>query len=514
MEQKETVSKTAKVTLIITVIAVVSKALGFLRDAILAHYYGSSVISDVFITTLSLPDILFELISNSITIGFVPIATSILHRRNNVEDINRFASNVISIFEILALLFTGVFCIFARQIISIAAPGFKGECVDIAVLFLRIISVSMIFKTASSIFGAYMHTNKNFIPVSMYGAIMDIVIIGFIIISVKRWYVFLPYGVLIGVLVQMIFASVCATSTGFRYRAVVNFSDPDLRAMLSMFVPAIAATGANQIIQLVNKGLATTVVEGGVTLISNANKMGYAAENIIVLSIAAVLYPTLSTYAAQNNNERFKEELSKGLKNTLILMVPMTVALIIYAHPIIQILFGHGKYVNSVAYTSMLMQIYCCGIIGLSSYTIMVRALYANKMVFQSALCAVISLVINVCLSVLLTKKMSLGLIGISVSTSVTHTISFILSLFILSRRIGSFGSREVTKTIIKTIIACIPMGILSLLTFRLCVGINTVFALAICALVGVIVYFGCMYLLKVDEVKDILTQLQKKLSR
>lgn len=69
---------TAKITLIITSIAVVSKILGFARDAILAHFYGSSSISDVFITTLSMPDILFELIANSITIGFIPIATGLL----------------------------------------------------------------------------------------------------------------------------------------------------------------------------------------------------------------------------------------------------------------------------------------------------------------------------------------------------------------------------------------------------------------------------------------------------
>ena len=514
MERKNTVIKTTKITIIITAFAVVSKCLGFLRDAILAHYYGSSAISDIFITTLSMPDILFELIANSITIGFVPIATGMLSRQSSDEDINRFTSNVFSVFEILACFFVGVICVFARQIINVAAPGFKGEYIDIAVFFLRIISVSMIFKTASSIFGAYMHTYKNFIPVSMYGAITDTIIIGFNVLSVQKGYNLLPFGVLCGVFIQMVFSIICAVYTGFRYRAVIKLRDPNLRAMLMMFMPAIAATGANQIIQLINKGLATTVSEGGVTLISNANKMGYAAEMIIVLSIAAVMYPTLSALAAQNNNSGFKTELSKGLKNVLILMIPLTLALIMYARPIIQILFGHGKYVDAVAYTAMLMKIYCCGIIGLSAYTIMIRALYANKMIVHSALCAVISLGINITLSIVLTKTLGFGLAGIAVATSVTHTFSFVLALMMLRSRIGSFAGKAFAKTVVKTIISCVPMGLASWFVFRLFSGISIIIALVLSALAGVIVYFLAMHLLKVDEVNDLIRQFKKKISR
>lgn len=514
MEKKEVASKTVKITAIITLIAVFSKMLGFLRDAVLAHYYGSSALSDIFLTTLSLPDILFELIANSITIGFVPIATAILNKNNDIKEVNRFSSNVINIFEVFAVAFVGVFFFFARPIIQLVAPGFSGENIDIAVLFLKIISISMIFKTLSSIFGAYMHTNKRFIPVSMYGAIMDVVIICFIMLSIKKGYILLPYGVMLGVFIQMLFAVICAIRTGFRYCPVFNLKDRDLRSMLLIFLPAIAATGANQIIQIVNKGMATTVIEGGVTLISNANKMGYAAENIIVLSIAAVIYPSLSSYVAQHNNDGFNTELSKGLKSTLILMIPLTVALIIYAHPIIQILFGHGKYIDSVSYTSLLMRIYCFGIIGLSSYTIMIRALYACKMVFQSALCAVISLVVNVCLCFFLAKTINLGLIGISMATSITYTFSFILSLVLLYKRIGNFGLKGLAVVIGKTIIACIPMGVLSYSVYKLCYAINSFFALVICALVGVIVYFGCMYLLKVDEVSVLIHQFKKKFSK
>ena len=505
---------TARITLLITSIAVVSKILGFARDAILAHFYGSSAISDVFITTLSMPDILFELIANSITIGFIPIATGLLDDEDGTRLVNRFTSNVINIFEILALVFSLVFIVFSEVIIHALAPGFQGENISIAVFFLRIISLAMLFKTISSILGAYMQTNRNFIPVSMYGLIMDVVIILFIILSVKKGYALLPFGVLLGVFAQMIFAIVCAIKTGYRHALTFNLKDPNLKAMLIMFLPAIAATGANQIIQLVNKGMATTVMEGGVTLISNANKMGYAAENIIVLSLAAVIYPTLSSYSVNNNTNGFKHELAKGLNCTFILMIPLSIALIIFSNPIISLLFGHGKYIDSVSYTSQLMKIYCIGIIGLSAYTIMVRALYAQKMVKQSAACAIASLIINIALCFLLAKGVNLGLIGIALATSLTYTISFVITLLLMHFKIGDIGGSYIVRVVFKIVIACIPMAVFSHLTYQLVARYSSVLALMCCAAVGVVTYFCCLYALKVEEITMILQQIKKKALR
>ncbi len=513
MAEKTKSINTIKVTFIITLIAVLSKILGFARDAILAHFYGSTTTTDIFITTLSLPDILFELIANAITIGFVPIATALLIKNNNDKTlVNHFGSNVISLFELLAIIFVIIFYIFAKPIIVVAAPGFTGDSIDTASTFLRIIAVSILFKTVSSILGAYMQSNKRFIPVSMYGAIMDVVIILFIFISLNRNSVLLAYGVLIGVLVQMLFAAICAYKTGFRYSFSFDYKDENIRSMLIMFLPAIAATGANQIIQIVNKAMATTVVEGGVTMISNANKMGFAAENIIVLSIAAVIYPALSEYANNKDENGFAFKLQKGLNSTFVLMIPLSCALIVYSYPIIDLLFGHGKYVNAVSDTSYLMKIYCLGILGLSSYTIMVRALYAQKMVKQSAILAIVSLAINILLCIFLAKHTTQGLFGIAEATSLTYTLSFIITIFILRNKVGDFGFKNIFIVFCKSIISCIPMLGLSYGVFILFKEYSIVIALLLCAIIGVVVYFACMYILRVDEVKAITRRVLQKI--
>lgn len=508
--EKRTVN-TAKITIIITCIAVVSKALGFTRDAVLAHFYGSSSISDVFITTLSMPDILFELIANSITIGFVPIAAGLLWRDGTRKEVNLFASNVVSVFEILAAVFALFFICFAGPVIRLAAPGFRGGSIETAAAFLRIISLAMLFKTVSAVFGAYMQSCRNFIPVSMYGLIMDLVIIASIVLSVRKGYMLLPWGVLAGVFVQMVFAVICAVRTGFRYSWSFDLKDPDLKAMLIMFLPALAATGANQIIQLVNKGMATTIMEGGVTLISNANKMGYAAENIIVLSIAAVIYPILSAHASSGDTAGFKEELAKGLSCTFIIMVPLSAALFMYSEPVTRLLFGHGKYVDAVLYTSQLMKVYCLGITGLSAYTIMVRALYARKMVRQSAACAVLSLLINIALCFLLAKTAGMGLLGIALATSVTYTVSFAITLFMMYLRLGDIGAGHILTVVLKTACASIPMAALSSLTYAAAGKLSSLLGLILCGAVGVFVYFLCMYFMKVEEVLDIFHQIIKK---
>ena len=158
------------------------------------------------------------------------------------------------------------------------------------------------------------------------------------------------------------------------------------------------------------------------------------------------------------------------------------------------------------------MKIYCIGIVGLSSYTIMIRALYAQKMIMHSAACAIISLVVNIVLCFFLVKTMRLGLVGISMATSITYIFSCILSLCILHKKIGTIIERRDLKIIGKTLLSCIPMLAFSYFIFFTLSKFSIFLALMLCAFGGVVSFTICMYLLKVSEVNIIIQRVKEKL--
>ncbi len=501
-----------KATLLVTAVAIISKLLGFCRDIILAHYYGSSVVSDVFLSTLSLPDLIFEMIAYAVTIGFIPIATSLSKEDETDEKVRLFTSNVIGIFELVCVVFLIFIHLFSEQIVTVATPGFVGEYKLLAVKFLRIISLGMLFRTISSVFGSYLHYKHSFVPVALYGAIMDVFAIGFILLSLVLGVDFLAYGILAGLFCQMLFSVVCSLKKGYRYKFQLNFKDSNIRLMMIMFLPALASTGSSQIIQIVNRAIATTISDGGVTVTSNASKMSYFAENIVVTSLIAVLYPILAECFSNGEKEKFKQQLNESIANAFVLIIPMTVALIMFSYPIIDILFGHGEYISSVGLTSMLMKIYCGGIIGVSLNAIFTRALFASRMVWQSAVVAVASLAINVALCFAFAKGFDFGLYGIALATAITYTVSAIMSFVFLKTKYGRIFTRESLLTMLKCSLACLVMGVLVYFLYIALVSINMILALASCAIVGVIVYFAAAYLLRINLVVDNIKNIKKKL--
>ena len=62
-----------KTVVIIMGLSIATKLLGFIRETVLAYFYGASNISDAFLISLTIPDTLFEFIGIGLVTSFIPI---------------------------------------------------------------------------------------------------------------------------------------------------------------------------------------------------------------------------------------------------------------------------------------------------------------------------------------------------------------------------------------------------------------------------------------------------------
>ena len=77
--------------------AFVAKGFGFVREIVLANYYGTSYVSDVYVAVQNIPAIIFTIFGTAVTTGFIPLYTEV-KIRNNKESADAFANNVFNIF--------------------------------------------------------------------------------------------------------------------------------------------------------------------------------------------------------------------------------------------------------------------------------------------------------------------------------------------------------------------------------------------------------------------------------
>ena len=119
-------SRTAKNAVIIMVATLLSRVLGFLRETILANFYGTSMVADVFVLTFNIPGLIISIVGSVIYMMYIPMYYDTRDRLGEDEAL-KFTNNILNILSVFSIIVSILGIIFAGEIIKIFAIGFIGE---------------------------------------------------------------------------------------------------------------------------------------------------------------------------------------------------------------------------------------------------------------------------------------------------------------------------------------------------------------------------------------------------
>lgn len=495
--QQQKNRKYSKVMLLMAIVTTLSKIFGFARDIILTNAYGAGAVADAYLATLSIPDMVLDLLAHAVMLGFVPIAVEKL--RNSKEELNVFATSAMKMLLILALFFTSIMAIFPDVIVGFLAPGFTGESLGYAVVFLRVLSFTIIFRSVTSIFQAYLSTSKCFLPSAFLGVVLDISVIVFIIASKQFSYAWLlPFGALVGALCQTLLLLPFSLKHGFKVKLKAKILTQDIKQLLIISIPAFLSIGLMQISALVNRALASNIMEGGITMLNQATKISFFVENIIVYSIATVLYPLLTEHYINNEKKQLQYVIGDAVDKLVTFLLPVMAGLMLLSLPIIDILYGHGEFTSeNVKITAELMSYNVIGIVGLGVQTLLTRSLFSMKKVKTSIIMSLSLLATYITCSVVFSAIW--GLKGIALATGVSYTIGALAYYIVVYKICGGVNSKQTLITLLKASACTLAMAIPVYFINQYLVAPAIVVAV-VCVAVGVVVYFAMAQLVKLKH--------------
>ena len=175
-------SKIAKTTLLVMVLTIFSKFLGLFREQVLAATYGMGMHTDVYVTAMKIPTILFSAIGGAIATSLVPVYSKIKENKGK-EESQKFINNLVNIVIVITLFIILLGNIFTEELVKIFAIGFEGQKLDLTVKFVKIILWALIFIGINNIVITYLQLNDNFKTPGLIGIPYNVIIIASIIIS-------------------------------------------------------------------------------------------------------------------------------------------------------------------------------------------------------------------------------------------------------------------------------------------------------------------------------------------
>lgn len=298
----------------VTLMAVItiSKLFGMLREIVLANYFGTSNVSDAYLIASSVPTLLFYFIGQSLSTAYIPMYSKIREKKGEKEA-QTFSNNLLNIVLIIATVIVLLLLLFPNIVVKIFAAGFDSPTSEIASRLIRISAPSIYIMVAVYICTGYLQANKSFLAPAAVSLPRNLIVVVSIAFAASFGTDYLGWGLLASYLLEFMFLIPFVISKGYRYKPIAEFKDPHIKETFYMIVPILIGIGVNQLNKIIDKSIASTIVEGGISALSYASIIDVAISDILVTGIITILFVDCAQLVAKGDTEKVKSKISSTI---------------------------------------------------------------------------------------------------------------------------------------------------------------------------------------------------------
>ena len=434
----------------------ISRILGYLRDILIAIFLGASIYADAFFVAFRLPNTFRRLFAEgTFNAAFIPSYTS-----ENIESKKKgklFADEVLSLLLLILILIITLAEIFTPYLVYLIAPGFLSDDLkfNLAVEFTRITFPFLLFVSLSSFFSAILNSHNKFAVASAAPIILNIFLILVLLFQSyinDHLVVYLSYAVTFAGIIQLIFLLFFIRKFYFPKITLKFKIDKKVKLFFSKLLPSIFSSGVTQINILVGTIIASFQASA-VSYLYYADRIYQINLAIAGIAIGTVLLPSLSKYIQSGNKKKIEFIQNKAIELSLFLSLPATIALLIASEEITSSLFGYGSFDKiSVKNSAKALFYFALGLPAFSFIKIFSTFLFARHNTKIPFYFSVISVIMNILISVYYFNK--IGFIIIPISTSISSWFNAIILLVYLINKKYYFINLNLIKSLLKIILS------------------------------------------------------------
>jgi len=332
--------------------------------------------------------------------------------------------------------------------------GYPEETKIIASRLLKIMAVYFVFIGLAGMISAILNNFKKFLIPASTSLFFNFAIIISIMVYGKQYGVTaMAVGVVAGGVLQFLVVLPAFIKIVKNYEFKIDFKDDDLKKIFILMIPMLFGIFARQINSIVDQFFASHLASGGVSALENATRIYNLPLGVFGISIATVIYPTLSKAVSNNDTETVRKSLQSGLNFLQFLIIPSMGVLIFYARDIIKLVLGHGEFTqNSITITSESLIYYSVGLFFYTAVHLMSRAFYGMKDTKRPVIFSVISITINIILNAVLIRQFQHR--GLALATAIASMVNFMLLYITFNKKYIKLDLAYIVKFKLKVVIS------------------------------------------------------------
>ena len=468
-----------------------SRILGLVREVIMVTYLGLGDAMGAFTVANKVPNLVRTLLADTaLSAAFIPVFSGLLERERRREawqvafNVTVAATGVLGLICILGM-------IFAPQVARLVAPGpgFDDPAIaGLVVHLMRVMFPTVVILGIAGVLMGILNSYDHFTMPAVAPIVWNLIIIAVVVAFSRYGVKALAWGVLAGTAVEVLIQIPAVWKRRWRrerrttapipvYRSGgseveyiaapldmrspwrMNLRHPGVRRVGVLLGPVIISLGIVNFNSLIGTVVASLISVPAPAIIERAFRLFQLPQGVFAIAIGTVLFPTLSRHAAAGRMEEFREDLSVGIRQILFVTLPFAALFVVLALPTVRLIYEHGAVrgdETALVGVASALTFYSVGMAFVSVNTLLNRAFYSIRQAWLPLVVGIANLALNAVLNLLLYKPLGVG--GITLSTSLVSIFNFFALMFLLGPRIGGVGARRVASSVVRSIIALVPL--------------------------------------------------------
>ncbi|MGH8545161.1 MAG: murein biosynthesis integral membrane protein MurJ [Gammaproteobacteria bacterium] len=431
-------------TLVLVSATVLSKLLGFLRELLVANYFGASAAVDAFTVGLSLATLLGG-IGFALSTAFIPVYRARLAQHGR-EAAGEFAGTAVLLTLLAAALCMVLLILGSPALVRWAAPGLSPETSRLAIRVTRWLGIFLVSSNMIYIISAIYNALEHFRIPAFTDLLTHVwVLVALVTLSSEFGVMALAAGMVGGSVFVAVFMSVPIIVRHLIKRPGRAWM-ADVRVLIAFAAPLWLIEVVSQSAGVVENFFAAGLGAGSVAALGFAKRLMTVTTSLLAVNIARAVFPVLSRLSSEGDIAGFREVISKLLRQYVIVFIPLGLALVAFRQELITLVFVRGAFDATAANTTAAAFAYYAGALLLpASMPLFLRACYAVSDTVGPLIGMVAMLGVMVILNMILAPRM--GVAGIALANCLALLPNLALLSLRLRQRMGGLGLVQLAKT-------------------------------------------------------------------
>ena len=431
-----------RASLTVTLLALLSRALGLGRDLAVTWSFGASVDTDAFYIASSFSNAAYVVVAAALASATIPL---IVNEKSAAESTDhRSISNILNITIIALCIVVGAALLNSAEISRLLAGDASADLLARSEYFMLLVFPTIILLGSAGVLTGILNANSIFTPSAAAPSVLNAIVVLFILAFSQRLGVMAAIlGTLAGSVVFFLLQIPAFYKVGYRHHWTISFRDQTIWRFAQAAFPAVAVALLLYAYAFVDMAVGARLGVGTVTAVTIAAKLIQLPQGVIAMGLTTATFPLISRLIGDGKIENATLLTARLSASILVAAVPATVIAVVLGDQIVSLVFGRGTFSDeAVNETSRIM---VAALPALALHVILLRISYAMRMWMIPLVACAVSFAVKLVAAVYLVEAH--GVDALSYSTIIASYLNIMIMIVVLNRRLNRpFGSAFVLR--------------------------------------------------------------------